>query len=115
MQLNKKTIAKKAWVKYLAAGIICLGLAGAADTAFAQLPPPPPAGGPPPPPNPLSLFKKKNNTDDKADTSKKKDAKAAQTDAATPPAGGPPPPPNPLNLFKKKKAPAPTTPPAEGN
>ena len=95
-------------IKYLAVGLLGLGLFISAEKGFAQ-------SAPPPPPPPEQVLKSTGNALKKINPFKKNgklkgpDGKAL----AAPPAGGPPPPPNPLNLFKKKGA-LPPPPPVPG-
>jgi hypothetical protein len=98
-------------IKYLAIGLLGLGLLTLSAKSFAQ-------SAPPPPPSPDQVLKSTGNALKKINPFKKNgklkgpDGKAL----AAPPAGGPPPPPNPLNLFKKKggSAALPPPPPAPG-
>jgi hypothetical protein len=90
--------AYKKPIKYIAIGLLGLGLLVLSAKSFAQ-------SAPPPPPPPDQVFKSAGKTLKKINPFKKNgklkgpDGKAL----VSPPAGGPPPPPNPLNLFKKKK------------
>lgn len=96
-------------IKYLAIGLLGLGLLTLSAKSFAQ-------SAPPPPPPPEQVLKSTGNALKKINPFKKNgklkgpDGKAI----ASPPAGGPPPPPNPLNLFKKKGGSLPPPPPVPG-
>lgn len=96
-------------IKYLAIGLLGLGLIISAEKGFAQSPPPPP-------PSPDQVLKSTGNALKKINPFKKNAKAPAGPKLAAPPAGGPPPPPNPLNLFKKKggSAALPPPPPAPG-
>jgi hypothetical protein len=96
--LIKPNSAYKNPIKYVAIGLLGLGLLVLSAKSFAQSAPP----TPPPPDKVISdagKTLKKINPFKKNGKLKGPDGKAL----ASPPAGGPPPPPNPLNLFKKKK------------
>ena len=87
-------------IKYLAIGLLSLGLFIVSEKGFAQ-------SAPPPPPPPDEVLKSTGNALKKINPFKKNNGRAkapAGPNLAAPPAGGPPPPPNPLNLFKKKKS-----------
>ena len=97
-------------IKYLAIGLLGLGLFISSSKSFAQ-------SAPPPPPPPDEVLKSAGNTLKKINPFKKNAKAPAGPKLAAPPAGGPPPPPNPLNLFKKKKggsAALPPPPPVPG-
>lgn len=91
-------------IKYLAIGLLGLGLLVLSAKSFAQ-------STPPPPPPPEQVLKSAGKTLKKINPFKKNAKAPAGPKLAAPPAGGPPPPPNPLNLFKKKSGSAALPPP----
>lgn len=91
-------------VKYLAIGLLGLGLLILSSKSFAQ-------SAPPPPPPPDEVLKNTGNALKKINPFKKNAKAPAGPKLAAPPAGGPPPPPNPLNLFKKNKGGSAAVPP----
>lgn len=97
-------------IKYLAIGLLGLGLVIQSSKGFAQ-------SAPPPPPSPDEVLKSTGNALKKINPFKKNNSRTkapAGPNLGTPPAGGPPPPPNPLNLFKKKKGGSALPPPPPG-
>ncbi|GAB2976804.1 hypothetical protein GCM10027049_09650 [Mucilaginibacter puniceus] len=91
-------------IKYLAIGMLGLGLLIPSSKTFAQ-------SAPPPPPPPEKVLKSTGDALKKINPFKKNAKAPARPKLAAPPAGGPPPPPNPLNLFKKKSGSAKVPPP----
>lgn len=91
-------------IKYLAIGLLGLGLLTLSAKTFAQ-------SAPPPPPPPEQVLKNTGKALKKINPFKKNAKAPAGPKLAAPPAGGPPPPPNPLNLFKKKGGSATLPPP----
>lgn len=106
--LVKSNSTHKKPMKYLAVGLLGLGLLVVSSKSFAQ-------SAPPPPPTPEEALKSTGKALKSINPFKKRSNAAAPAPGAppalgTPPAGGPPPPPNPLNLFKKKKSASATLP-----